>query len=93
MGEKSDAKLMYSIDGKEFMEVSEITDLATSSEEADITKVEWFRHPQELTFTCDINPLQLLGIFLDEPTLKMYARTLTNNWRRRHGLPMRRKHR
>lgn len=92
MGEKDEnTKLMYSIDGKEFKEISEIPNLATAAEETDCENIEWLRHPQELTFACDINPLQLLGIFLDEPTLKMYARTLTNNWLRRHGLPMRRK--
>lgn len=89
MGEKSDAKLMYSIDGKEFIEISEIPDLATAAEETDCKNVDWFRHPQELTFSCGVHPLMLYRIFMDELTFIRYCQaTKSNNWLRRHGLPM-----
>jgi hypothetical protein len=92
MGEKSDAKLMFSIDGKEFREISEIPDLATVAEEANCENIEWFRHPQEMTFSCSVHPLMLYRLFMDELTFVRYCQSKqSNNWLKRHGLPMCRK--
>ncbi len=95
MGEKSDAKLMYSIDGKEFRELIEIPSLSDTVEQADIPiDMDWFRHPQEMTmsFTSKISQFTLWSIFMDKATLIKYCQSIqSNNWLRRHGLPMRRR--
>jgi hypothetical protein len=92
MGEKSDVVLMYSIDGNEFREISEIPDLATVAEETNCNNIDLFRHPRELILTGSISTLHLLGIFLDEASFRQYSQsTKSNNWLRRHGLPMRRR--
>ena len=91
MGEKSEAKLMYSIDGKEFRELSEMPDLVTLAKDLEVD-VERLIRPCYGSFECNISQLDLMRIFMDEVTLIRYCQaTKSNNWLRRHGLPMRRR--
>ena len=93
MGDKDEnTKIGIMVDG-EFQEIKEIPSLGEEAERNyPEDGVEWFLHPQEMTFECNVSPLQLLGVLLDRQTLISYCRSVkSNNWLRRHGMPMRRR--
>jgi hypothetical protein len=91
MGEKSDVKLVYSIDGKELREISEIPDLVTLADDLEVD-VDRLIQPSYGSFEFNISSLALMRIFMDEATLIRYCQTIkSNDWLKRHGLPMRRR--
>lgn len=91
MGEKSDAKLMFSMDGKSFQDVPEINELSMEVQEDDRQPLTYTLKGGEMTFSCKISPLTLLGIFMGQATLIRYCQSIkSNNWLKLHGLPMRR---
>lgn len=99
MGEKDDnAKLIYSIDGKKWTKLTDIKSFPEQleqPEQLEATQLDdyVFRiYGGEMTLTCNTNPLKLLGIVFGESDLIRYCKSIhSNNWCKRHGLPMRRK--
>jgi hypothetical protein len=83
MGEKSETKLMYSIDGKEFREIGEPVTISHDIGNSDIDDF-------------GLNSTTMIGSFTIKLSKKqtrrlreiLTPRESTNNWLRRHGLPM-----
>jgi hypothetical protein len=88
MGEKSDAKLMYSIDGKEFREIGDPVNISHDIGGLDIDDFGLHSSTMSASFTINLSKKQsrrLVEILI--------PRQFKNNWRKRHGLPMVRRHR
>lgn len=89
MGEKSESRLMYSLDGKEYQEISHPT-IDNSDIEFINTDIDDF----------GLNSSTMSGSFSIKLSKKqsrriaelLTPREFTNNWLKRHGLPMRRKY-
>lgn len=104
---KSDTKLMYSIDGKEFVELTEIPEIETTNlcdamQDNSISRINEALFQSEVALSLYFNfankGLYFLRIIGAEPTrenIMRYRNILQkislNNWLRRHGLPMRRR--
>jgi cell division inhibitor SulA len=88
MGEKSDAKLMYSIDGKEFRELGEIPEVTISHDIPNGDIDDFGLHSSTMSASLTIKLSKKQSRRLMEA---LFPREFTNNWLRRHGLPMRRK--
>ena len=83
MGEKSDAKLMYSIDGKDFQEIGEPVTISHDISDSDIDDFGLHSSTMSASFSIKISKQQsrqLVEILI--------PREFKNNWRKRHGLPM-----
>jgi hypothetical protein len=86
MGEKSDAKLMYSMDGEHFTEISELPEINSVAAENDID--DFGLHDLKGgSMTVKLTNRQVVRKLMAILT----PREFTNGWRRRHGLPMIRK--
>lgn len=91
MGEKSDLKLMYSLDGKKFKPLESILDLPDELETFTLDDQEAFNETMKV-----LNRQHTVTIRIDNSHL-LTSKILyvlagkSNNWLRRHGIPMRRK--
>lgn len=90
------SKLMYSSDGENFTELKEVNgrDISITIEPSPLDDYKSVVRGGEMTFSCSINPVELMGIILGKlESIRYYQSIKSNNWLKMHGLPMRRKSR